>query len=210
MGGIRLSGPTPTVAQQAGGASFRARPNDSLCGCGRKRCSGLVYRYCSFPCFGWAGDGSRMKLMRGDSVRDLYAKALALVGLSLLAGAGAIVDYWPVSGDMPRVVAAPNRLPSVARVPRAANVSVTPPVAARVMAVTAARPAPVTPDVISAAAAPELFVSMPTAAAPTASAPIGHSVGLTIPAMIPAPVEDAPASDVELSQLPANWARERS
>jgi hypothetical protein len=33
--------------------------------------------------------------MRGDSLRDLYAKLLALMGLGVLAGAGALVDYWP-------------------------------------------------------------------------------------------------------------------
>lgn len=35
--------------------------------------------------------------MRGDSVRDLYAKTLALLGLGVLAGTGALVDYWPAS-----------------------------------------------------------------------------------------------------------------
>ena len=41
--------------------------------------------------------------MRGDSLRDFYAKTLAVVGLGLLAGAGAIVDYWPVNGEWPTV-----------------------------------------------------------------------------------------------------------
>jgi hypothetical protein len=41
--------------------------------------------------------------VRGDSLRDLYAKTLAVVGLGLLAGAGAIVDYWPVSEPWPAV-----------------------------------------------------------------------------------------------------------
>ncbi len=41
--------------------------------------------------------------MRGDSLRDLYAKTLAVVGLGLLAGAGAIVDYWPVGEPWPAV-----------------------------------------------------------------------------------------------------------
>lgn len=36
--------------------------------------------------------------MRGDSIRDLYAKTLALLGLGVLAGTGALVDYWPTSG----------------------------------------------------------------------------------------------------------------
>ena len=41
--------------------------------------------------------------MRGDSLRDLYAKALALLGLGLLGVAGALVDYWPVQGELPTV-----------------------------------------------------------------------------------------------------------
>jgi hypothetical protein len=43
--------------------------------------------------------------MRGDSIRDLYAKTLALMGLGVLAGAGALVDYWPSGTRLPRVVA---------------------------------------------------------------------------------------------------------
>jgi hypothetical protein len=39
--------------------------------------------------------------VRGDSRRDLYAKTLALVGLGVLAGAGAVVDYWPVGIRFP-------------------------------------------------------------------------------------------------------------
>ena len=41
--------------------------------------------------------------MRGDSLRDLYAKVLALCGLALLAGTGALVDYWPVEEPLPKV-----------------------------------------------------------------------------------------------------------
>ena len=41
--------------------------------------------------------------MRGDSLRDLYAKVIAVVGLGVLAGAGALVDYWPSGGTLPRV-----------------------------------------------------------------------------------------------------------
>jgi hypothetical protein len=43
------------------------------------------------------------KRVRGDSRRDLYAKALAVLGLGLLAGAGALVDYWPVHIGIPAV-----------------------------------------------------------------------------------------------------------
>jgi hypothetical protein len=64
--------------------------------------------------------------VRGDSLRDFYAKTLAVAGLGLLAGAGAIVDYWPVGGPLPAVTrvaglddrtpvmlpAAPDRIPA--------------------------------------------------------------------------------------------------
>lgn len=62
--------------------------------------------------------------MRGDSLRDLYAKVIAVVGLGVLAGAGALVDYWPSGGTLPRVatekggpaVAGPLPAPAVASV----------------------------------------------------------------------------------------------
>ena len=41
--------------------------------------------------------------MRADSIRDRYAKGMALLGLGLLAGTGALVDYWPARGQMPLV-----------------------------------------------------------------------------------------------------------
>lgn len=44
--------------------------------------------------------------MRGDSLQDLYAKVAAVLGLGLLALSGAVVDYWPVNGPLPRVAAA--------------------------------------------------------------------------------------------------------
>ena len=43
--------------------------------------------------------------MRGDSIRDLYAKTLALLGLGVLAGTGALVDYWPSGVRLPAVEA---------------------------------------------------------------------------------------------------------
>jgi hypothetical protein len=44
--------------------------------------------------------------VRGYSLRDLYAKALALLGLGLLGAAGALVDYWPVHSTLPVVASA--------------------------------------------------------------------------------------------------------
>jgi hypothetical protein len=60
--------------------------------------------------------------VRGDSLRDLYAKALALLGLGLLGAAGALVDYWPVRGDLPTVASAlalPDPLTAIPGVPTA-------------------------------------------------------------------------------------------
>jgi hypothetical protein len=52
--------------------------------------------------------------VRGDSLRDLYAKTLALLGLGVLAGAGALVDYWPVGVRVPDAGPALD-LPALAR-----------------------------------------------------------------------------------------------
>jgi hypothetical protein len=48
--------------------------------------------------------------VRGDSLRDFYAKTLAVLGLGLIAGAGAIVDYWPAGLRLPAATS-----PSIAR-----------------------------------------------------------------------------------------------
>jgi hypothetical protein len=48
--------------------------------------------------------------VRGDSLRDFYAKTLAVLGLGVIAGAGAIVDYWPTGVRLPATTS-----PSIAR-----------------------------------------------------------------------------------------------
>ena len=53
----------------------------------------------------------------------MYAKALALVGLGALAAAGAVVDYWPVSREIPRVAAVRGLAPAPPAVLRAANLA---------------------------------------------------------------------------------------
>jgi hypothetical protein len=42
-------------------------------------------------------------MMRGDSLRDFYAKSLALLGLAFLGALGAAVDYWPTNLAIPRI-----------------------------------------------------------------------------------------------------------
>jgi hypothetical protein len=62
--------------------------------------------------------------VRGDSLRDLYAKTLALFGLALLAGVGALVDYWPAPAALP-AVAAPGVKPAPAVLPAVASLDAT-------------------------------------------------------------------------------------
>jgi hypothetical protein len=121
--------------------------------------------------------------MRGDSLRDLYAKALALVGLGLLACAGAIVDYWPVPGEPPRVARAPRGLPSQATIPALAKLSVPSPSAA---APAAARQ----PWLATARSAPsqsgEVFLSLAVAS----PEPLGEPIELAPPPANAVIVED--------------------
>jgi hypothetical protein len=67
--------------------------------------------------------------VRGDSLRDLYAKGLALLGLGFLAAVGALFDYWPVSSELPRVARALTVPPaSTAPVLMLASTEVAPPI----------------------------------------------------------------------------------
>ena len=43
--------------------------------------------------------------MRGDSLRDFQAKVLAIAGLGVLAGVGALVDNWPTGSNVPPIMA---------------------------------------------------------------------------------------------------------
>jgi hypothetical protein len=51
--------------------------------------------------------------VRGDSIRDFYAKALAVTGLGLLAGVGALVDYWPAPLGVPHTPSVATRFGAV-------------------------------------------------------------------------------------------------
>ena len=75
--------------------------------------------------------------MRGDSLRDFYAKTLAVLGLGLLAGAGALVDYWPVNEELPAAPAATGLMAAAPVLPSNLTVEIPRPV------VRAPRPRPV-------------------------------------------------------------------
>lgn len=77
--------------------------------------------------------------MRGDSLRDFYAKTLALMGLALLAGVGAAVDYWPVSSPLPSIASVRLPQPEVPVLTQRLDQQIPAPVAAPV--VRAPRPA---------------------------------------------------------------------
>jgi hypothetical protein len=130
--------------------------------------------------------------VRGDSLRDFYAKVLAILGLGLIAGIGALVDYWPVGVTTPALVAGPALGPAMPSLPSASAVPVPrPPVFAAARHVTPALPAPI----------PVLALAEPT----TGGLPIGEPVSLTAPPEPIAPpvvAVEAPASPIELSAPP--------
>jgi len=61
--------------------------------------------------------------MRGDTLRDFYAKSVALLGLGLLGAVGAAVDYWPSDLAAPATVALDLRAPSPGALPKRALAS---------------------------------------------------------------------------------------
>jgi hypothetical protein len=119
--------------------------------------------------------------VRGDSLRDLYAKTLALVGLGLLGAIGAAVDYWPSGIQMPSVTTALSSAEGLSALPvtdvdvpfhpaaplrRAVMASVTP---------TAPAPVPTAPEPIAVMTSQDLTlgaaVSLGTPPAPELVAP---------------------------------------
>jgi hypothetical protein len=158
--------------------------------------------------------------MRGDSLRDLYAKTLALLGLGVLAGAGALVDYWPsgvalpavdaglVQPELARSLPVPDRQPNLdvpARRPRIA-----PPVVAVVEPAPREFVIPETPRLalatVSAAwLTPAVFtappVSVPVQAfAVTDDYTLGEEVALTDPTPWPTTTLAMSAPPVEMSE----------
>lgn len=125
--------------------------------------------------------------MRGDSLRDLYAKALALLGLGLLGVAGALVDYWPVHGDIPMVASVLAHPAGLAALTADANASM--PVVASPSSVRRATPA------VEPIAIPDPIEST---SAPVAEHPVTSSAPAAAPTSTPASLVVAPASPASL------------
>jgi hypothetical protein len=113
--------------------------------------------------------------VRGDSLRDLYAKALAVLGLGMLAGAGALVDFWPTDTQGPRILSAfaPSVLARPLTTPNAFAASSPIPRRSRVARVSSRPPEPLT------AYSPSVPVDAPAIAA-------GSPVALSSPSVAPA------------------------
>ena len=114
--------------------------------------------------------------MRGDSLRDLYAKTLALLGLGLLAGVGALVDYWPVGVGAPQVAAAGLAVPERLTVNAASDIAIP---------VTIAEPAEPTPSVVTSLA----LLTVASGGFPA----VGRELELAEPSVSVAPVSVVPA-----------------
>lgn len=138
--------------------------------------------------------------MRGDSLRDFYAKSLALLGLAALAGVGALVDYWPADIRTPLVARALLPQPDPASIPALPS----PDVVARLTSVTSARristslaPAiaeaasvqsePVEPIDWAAPPPPSLALDL----APATTGSFGEELSLALPPA-PLPLENEP------------------
>jgi len=123
--------------------------------------------------------------VRGDSRQDLYAKFLALAGLGLLAGAGALLNYWPTDVRVPRAANTIARLPALARalnVPKA-------PVTTVAFAVAPARLARRAPSSVPLSVSMAALVSTP-GVSPIAferpAAPAGLDVASGVATTVPA------------------------
>jgi hypothetical protein len=141
--------------------------------------------------------------VRGDSLRDFQAKVLAIAGLGVLAGVGALVDYWPTGGSLPPMLAGSAARPEVP-VPTPASVAAARPIEAAVPAGTAlvTRRAP--------AATPPVVLEPVDIVASAGAMPIGQPVTLgTVEFAVPqapvapaVPATDAPAAPIDLPAPP--------
>jgi hypothetical protein len=142
--------------------------------------------------------------MRGDSIRDLYAKTLALLGLGVLAGTGALVDYWPSGVAMPMVDAGlaqpeiarslpvPDRQPNFALLVPPSRPARPRPVVAVVQAAAVETRIPTVPELALAPVGDivmDVELTPPPAAAPvqTFAFSVDYSLGEEVPLTEPEP-----------------------
>lgn len=141
--------------------------------------------------------------MRGDSLRDLYAKTLALFGLALLAGVGALVDYWP-SGPLPAVQSpapvAPRSLPALTALQADARAAVSSPLQVSKTAAQAVAPRHArTKTDRSANSLEPLPVTVATA---PADAELVSLAEPPLPTVVPVAATSVPAPEVALPSAP--------
>jgi hypothetical protein len=140
------------------------------------------------------------------ALRDFQAKVLAIAGLGVLAGVGALVDYWPTGGNVPALAGSRIARPAVP-VPTPASIA-----AARQMDVikAAARMnAAAIPRRAQPTAQPAVLEPVATVAA-VGELPIGQAVSLSpvevtvalVPTAVPVPATDPPAQLISLPGPP--------
>lgn len=154
--------------------------------------------------------------VRGDSIRDFYAKAMAVTGLGVLAGVGALVDYWPTPLGVPHVphVAARSAAvgPPTLSAPSQIPVTIDRPVAPR--AVLASLSVSTMTAAPAAVVVPAVFERTPPVTAPVEIAslePIALQGAIDLPAppvwLSDLPVATAPTVPAEiLASLPRTVA----
>ncbi len=132
--------------------------------------------------------------MRGDSLRDLYAKVLAILGLGMLAGVGALVDYWPMSTGTPALMARPSFLPPLPAL-------TLPDAVPMPAAATVARAERAAPSAAAAMPAPDSIVAVPS----VGESPFGEPLALNAPpapVVVAVPATEVPATEIELPAPP--------
>jgi hypothetical protein len=144
--------------------------------------------------------------VRGDSLRDFQAKVLAIAGLGVLAGIGALVDYWPTGTNVPAIQAGSLARPGVP-VPTPASVA-----AAREIEIETTVPLPALPVTRRARSVTQPATLEPVATIAAAGAlPIGEPLPLAavelsltqvVPSAPPAPATSAPAEPIALPAPP--------
>lgn len=144
--------------------------------------------------------------MRGDSLRDFQAKVLAIAGLGVLAGVGALVDYWPTGSNVPAILAGSLARPEVpgpipASVAAARSIETAAPMAALSVtrrARSVAQPAAPEP-VVAIAAAGALPIGEPLA---LAALELNLTQVVPSPSPLPSTATAAPAEPIDLPPPP--------